>query len=101
MSTTSRLARVFEIEPTLEAMSRRAADLVAAGLRENPRLLLGAATGATPARTYELVGQLARDEPHLSCCWSAAGTRRRNCAGSSKAASRPSFRRHFCCCTRT
>src|SRR5688572_21148701 len=65
MSTASRLARSIEIDPTHEAMSHRAAELVATGLRENPRLLLGAATGATPARTYELVGQLARDTPQL------------------------------------
>ena len=44
-------------------MSRRAADEILADLRHNPGLLLGAATGSTPSRTYELLAQTARLDP--------------------------------------
>ena len=56
----------LQIEPTYEAMSRRAAEVVAGDLRDHPRLLLGAATGATPAPTYELLRHRGREEPQLS-----------------------------------
>jgi galactosamine-6-phosphate isomerase len=55
----------LQIEPTHEEMSRQAAELILANLRENPRLLLGAATGSTPTRTYELLAETARREPAL------------------------------------
>lgn len=40
-----------------EALSKRAADLIHAALLEKPDLLLCAATGATPTRTYQLLGE--------------------------------------------
>jgi galactosamine-6-phosphate isomerase len=67
MSSTSTIRQhgVLQIEATHEAMSRRAAQLIAAGARENPRLLLGLATGSTPAGAYDLFADHARREPHL------------------------------------
>jgi galactosamine-6-phosphate isomerase len=47
----------LHIELTHEAMSRRAADIILSEIRRNPRLLLGAATGFTPTRTYDLIAQ--------------------------------------------
>lgn len=51
------------IESDYEAMSRRAAEVILQSLREAPNLLLGAATGSTPTRTYELLAEAARREP--------------------------------------
>src|SRR5690348_6600051 len=48
-----------------EAMSRLAADWIVNALRDDPDLLLGAATGRTPTRTYELVAERAAIEPQL------------------------------------
>jgi galactosamine-6-phosphate isomerase len=48
-----------------EAMSRAAARHVAAALRANPTALLCLATGATPARTYELLVEAGRRKPAL------------------------------------
>lgn len=48
-----------------EAMSTTAARHVAAALRENPTALLCLATGATPARTYELLAKAGRRKPAL------------------------------------
>lgn len=48
-----------------EAMSRLAADRVVTALGEDPDLLLGAATGRTPTRTYELLADRAASEPQL------------------------------------
>ena len=56
----------LEILATHEAMSRRAAELVLAELRANPRMLLGAATGSTPTRAYELFVQSALSEPGVA-----------------------------------
>src|SRR4051794_1726212 len=53
----------MKVAPDNEAMSRLAADLVFGDLRENPRLLLGVATGSTPTRTYELLADAAASEP--------------------------------------
>lgn len=50
---------------TAEAMSRQAADLIVSLLREDPSLLLCAATGSTPTRTYELLLERYRAEPGL------------------------------------
>ncbi len=41
------------VEDDLEAMSERAADLIAAAIREKPTLSVLVATGNTPLRTYE------------------------------------------------
>jgi galactosamine-6-phosphate isomerase len=48
-----------------EAMSRRAAAVVERAARETPGLVLCAATGASPTRTYEMLGEAARREPSL------------------------------------
>jgi galactosamine-6-phosphate isomerase len=61
------LADCLEIHSTHEAMSRRAADVILAELRANPRLLLGAATGSTPTQAYDRFVQSAPLEPGLAC----------------------------------
>lgn len=48
-----------------EALSRLAADTIASELRRNPALLLCAASGRTPTRTYDLLAMRRRDEPRL------------------------------------
>lgn len=48
-----------------EAMSQQAAELIAAEIRLRPDLLLGLATGSSPARTYELLAARRRSEPAL------------------------------------
>ncbi len=48
-----------------ESMSRAAAGCMARDLERNPRLLVCLATGATPVRTYELLGSRARQQPGL------------------------------------
>jgi galactosamine-6-phosphate isomerase len=55
----------LEIAPDYESLSRRAASYVAGALRREPALLLGLATGASPARTYELLAARRRREPGL------------------------------------
>jgi galactosamine-6-phosphate isomerase len=56
---TLRVARDYE------AMSRAAAQHVAAALRAKPDTLLCLASGATPARTYELLAEAGRRKPAL------------------------------------
>lgn len=53
------------VEADYEAMSRRAADVVAEQLRAKPDLLLCVATGSSPRRAYELLAEKRRDEPRL------------------------------------
>src|SRR6266568_5138869 len=48
-----------------EAMSRHAAALVTEEIRRRPDLLLCAAAGSTPTRTYEMLAGQQRTEPHL------------------------------------
>ena len=48
-----------------ETMSRAAADCIAAAVRKKPDALLCLATGASPARAYELLEDKRRHEPHL------------------------------------
>jgi len=48
-----------------ERLSRLAANMVADALRGKPDLLLCAATGATPTRTYDLLAHRRHDEPEL------------------------------------
>ncbi len=48
-----------------EAMSRHAAALVTEEIRRRPDLLLCAAAGSTPTRTYEILAAQQRTEPHL------------------------------------
>ncbi len=48
-----------------EAMSQAAADFVAREVVRNPRLLICLATGQSPARTYESLGNRARKSPTL------------------------------------
>ncbi len=48
-----------------ETMSQAAAGWIAREVRRNPGLLICLATGETPARTYELVGERARKSPAL------------------------------------
>lgn len=52
-----------EAFPDEEALSRAAAALIVAAVRERPSLLLCAATGASPTRTYARLAEAARDEP--------------------------------------
>ena len=54
--------RVF---PDLEVMSRYTSDCLAGRLRERPDALICLATGATPRRTYELLGRFHETEPRL------------------------------------
>jgi galactosamine-6-phosphate isomerase len=55
----------LQVAPDYEAMSRLAADVILDTLRENPRLLLGVATGSTPTRTYELLAAAESSNPAL------------------------------------
>jgi galactosamine-6-phosphate isomerase len=53
------------ILPDYEALSRRASELVVAGLRSRPTSLLCLAAGSTPIRTYELLAVEGAKEPDL------------------------------------
>src|SRR5687767_10360838 len=55
----------FEVHRGIEELSRRAAQTIVDAVRWKPDLLLCAATGATPTRTYELLGERAREEQAL------------------------------------
>jgi galactosamine-6-phosphate isomerase len=55
----------FEVAADVEAMSRRAAALIESAVRSQPNLLLCAAAGSSPARTYELLGERAARERGL------------------------------------
>ena len=46
-----------------EAMSRLAADQVTAVAREHPGMLLCGASGATPTRAYDILGERAKESP--------------------------------------
>jgi galactosamine-6-phosphate isomerase len=52
-------------EDSYETMSQRAAEWIAAEIHSRREMLLVAASGATPTRTYELFASRRRDEPHL------------------------------------
>jgi galactosamine-6-phosphate isomerase len=52
----------FIIADDHEQMSVRAAHLIVDEVRRDPRLLIGAATGSTPTRTYKLLGEMAAAE---------------------------------------
>jgi len=58
-------ACALHVAADYEAMSRAAADCIAAEVRQKPDALLCLATGASPARAYELLADKRRDEPHL------------------------------------
>lgn len=49
----------FIVADDYEQMSVRAAHLIADEVRHDPKLLIGAATGSTPTRTYGLLGEMA------------------------------------------
>ena len=55
----------FEVAPDFEAVSRRAAAMIESEVRRRPDLLLCAAAGSSPARTYELLGEQAAQDPAL------------------------------------
>lgn len=55
----------FVETPDFEALSRRAAALLESEVQSRPDLLLCAAAGSSPARTYELLGAAARHNPAL------------------------------------
>jgi galactosamine-6-phosphate isomerase len=55
----------IEVSADHEAMSRLAAEWLIDRIRSQPSALLCLATGATPMRTYELLAQRGRAEPHL------------------------------------
>src|SRR4051812_13923399 len=51
-------AGMLHVESTHVEMSRRAAGIVLSEIRSKPTLLLGTATGSTPAQTYDLIAQV-------------------------------------------
>lgn len=53
------------VERDNEAMSRRAVKIIVERLRENPALLICAASGATPTRTYQLLAKRCKASPDL------------------------------------
>ncbi len=55
----------LKITPTAEEMSHAAAELIISDLRAKPNLLLCTATGASPTRIYELLGEEFRHNPAL------------------------------------
>jgi len=60
-----RTGLTFDVAADFEALSRRAAALIELEVRRRPNLLLCAAAGFSPSRTYELLGQRAALEPAL------------------------------------
>jgi galactosamine-6-phosphate isomerase len=54
-----------EVLGDAEAVAARAADLIIEAVRAQPHLVLCAATGSTPTRTYELLAERAEAEPSL------------------------------------
>lgn len=52
----------FIVLPSHEAMSRRAAGFLEDEIRRDPSVLVAAASGSTPSRTYELLTDLLQDE---------------------------------------
>jgi galactosamine-6-phosphate isomerase len=52
----------FIILDNYEQMSVRAAQLIVDDMRRDPHLLVGAATGSTPTRAYELLATMASDD---------------------------------------
>lgn len=56
----------FRVCESYETMSAEAAGVIAGCLREQPNLLLGVATGATPTQAYALLTARAREEPGLA-----------------------------------
>ena len=55
----------LNVSPSSEEMSAAAATQIISELRKNPRLLLCAATGSTPTRTYELLAEEFQRAPDL------------------------------------
>jgi galactosamine-6-phosphate isomerase len=51
------------IAPDHAVLSHWTANVILDEVRRNPRLLLGAAAGCTPSRTYGLLAEMARSEP--------------------------------------
>src|SRR5687767_413086 len=58
----------FIVLPSHEAMSRRAASFLEDEIKRDPSVLVAAASGSTPTRTYELLCDLLRDEATRSPC---------------------------------
>ena len=48
-----------------ESLSRQAAEIVTHRIREKPNALLCAATGNTPIRTYQIIGEAYREDPNI------------------------------------
>lgn len=57
-------ARICETD-SYESLSREAADFIAGEIRRHPDLLLCAAAGSTPTRTYHLLAEQRLVEPHI------------------------------------
>ena len=53
----------FFLYDDYESLSLAAAESLIALIRNRPELVLGAASGESPRRMYQLLGQLARAEP--------------------------------------
>ena len=58
------LGKICETD-SYESLSRHAAEFIAAEIRLQPGLLLCAASGSTPTRTYELLAARKKIDPHL------------------------------------
>lgn len=56
---------VPQVAADAEAMSRAAASFLAGEMGQKPNALLCLATGASPARTYDLLVEKQQDQPHL------------------------------------
>jgi galactosamine-6-phosphate isomerase len=55
----------LQVAPDYEAMSEAASGFIAAEIKRQPDSLLGVASGASPARAYELLAERGRTEPQL------------------------------------
>jgi len=53
------------IAENYESLSRQAADIVTHEIRKEPNLLLCAATGNTPLMTYQIIGEVYREDPDI------------------------------------
>lgn len=55
----------FQLTRSYDALSRAAASVICRDLKQHPNLVLCASAGATPTRTYELLGLRSGSEPGL------------------------------------
>ena len=65
MNSKANAGLVLKSYPDYERLSRAAFEVIVGQLRSKPNLLLCAATGASPTRTYQLMAEQFRREPEL------------------------------------